>query len=145
MLAFLRSAETVGRIIGGFVQYKVDVPPEKRYGITKFVYLFYETMDMILLFIPYPFMIVNRFVCGFLGGMTSATLRETSVQSYLPSNMRAKVNAVFNMFISLSIIVFQIIAGYLGDRIGYRNTVVLITIFFIIIRIYFHSKAYGGK
>ncbi len=143
MLAFLRSAETVGRIIGGFVQYKVDVPPEKRYGITKFVYLFYETMDMILLFIPYPFMIVNRFVCGFLG-MTSATLRETSVQSYLPSNMRAKVNAVFNMFISLSIIVFQIIAGYLGDRIGYRNTVVLITIF-IIIRIYFHSKAYGGK
>ncbi len=144
MLAFLRSAETVGRIIGGFVQYKVDVPPEKRYGITKFVYLFYETMDMILLFIPYPFMIVNRFVCGFLG-MTSATLRETSVQSYLPSNMRAKVNAVFNMFISLSIIVFQIIAGYLGDRIGYRNTVVLITIFFIIIRIYFHSKAYGGK
>ncbi|NMA86303.1 MAG: MFS transporter, partial [Tissierellia bacterium] len=128
MLAFLRSAETVGRIIGGFVQYKVDVPPEKRYGITKFVYLFYETMDMILLFIPYPFMIVNRFVCGFLG-MTSATLRETSVQSYLPSNMRAKVNAVFNMFISLSIIVFQIIAGYLGDRIGYRNTVVLITIF----------------
>src|SRR5699024_3376830 len=66
MLAFLRSAETVGRIIGGFVQYKVDIPPEKRYGITKFVYVFYETMDMILLFIPYPFMIVNRFTCGFL-------------------------------------------------------------------------------
>ncbi len=125
MLAFLRSAETVGRIIGGFVQYKVDVPPEKRYGITKFVYIFYETMDIILLFIPYPLMIVNRFICGFVG-MTSATLRETSVQSYLPSNMRAKVNAVFNVFIALSVIIFQIIAGYLGDRIGYRKVVVLL-------------------
>src|SRR5699024_1557723 len=41
MLAFLRSAETVGRILGGLIQYKVDVPPEKRYGITKFVYIIY--------------------------------------------------------------------------------------------------------
>ncbi|HXL04710.1 MAG TPA: MFS transporter [Bacillota bacterium] len=125
MLAFLRSAETVGRIIGGAVQYKVDVPPKKRYGITKFVYIFYEIMDIILLFIPYPFMIVNRFLCGFFG-MTSATLRETSVQSYLPSNMRAKVNAVFNVFMALSIILFQIIAGFLGDRIGYRNVVLML-------------------
>jgi DHA3 family macrolide efflux protein-like MFS transporter len=124
--AFLRSAETVGRIIGGAVQYKVDVPPQKRYGITRFVYVFYETMDIILLFIPYPFMILNRFLCGFLG-MTSATLRETSVQSYLPSNMRAKVNAVFNVLMALSIILFQIIAGFLGDRIGYRMVVVILS------------------
>lgn len=138
MLAFLRSAETVGRIIGGLVQYKVNVPPNKRYGITKFVYIFYETMDLILLFIPYPIMLINRFLCGFLG-MTSATLRETSVQSYLPSNMRAKVNAVFNVFISISIILFQIIAGYLGDILGYRKVVIILTsisllsIFFFII------------
>lgn len=128
MLAFLRSAETIGRIIGGLVQYKVDIAPEKRYGITRFVYTFYEFMDIILLYIPYPFMIVNRFLCGFLG-MTSATLREASVQSYLPSNMRAKVNAMFNVFMALSLIIFQIIAGYLGDRIGYRNVVVLLAIF----------------
>jgi DHA3 family macrolide efflux protein-like MFS transporter len=126
MLAFLRSAETIGRIIGGAVQYKVDVPPKKRYGITKFVYFFYETMDLILLFIPYPFMIVNRFLCGFFG-MTSATLRETSVQSYLPSNMRAKVNAVFNVSMTLSTILFQIVAGFLGDRIGYRKVVVILS------------------
>ena len=126
MLAFLRSAETVGRIIGGFVQYKVKIKPEKRFGITKFVYIFYELMDLILLFIPYPIMIINRFLCGLLG-MTSATLRETSVQSYLPSNMRAKVNAVFNVFMSIAIILFQIVAGFLGDRIGYRPVVIILT------------------
>lgn len=126
MLAFLRSAETFGRILGGLVQYKIKVSPKKRYGITKFVYSFYETMDIILLFIPYPLMIINRFFCGFLG-MTSATLRETSVQSYLPANMRAKVNAVFNVFMSLSIIIFQIIGGFLGDILGYRTVVVVLT------------------
>ena len=83
-------------------------------------------MDLILLFIPYPFMIVNRFLCGFFG-MTSATLRETSVQSYLPSNMRAKVNAVFNVSMTLSTILFQIVAGFLGDRIGYRKVVVILS------------------
>lgn len=115
------------------------IEPKKRYGITKFVYLFYETMDILLLFIPYPLMIINRFFCGVLG-MTSATLRETSVQSYLPSNIRAKVNAVFNVFISLSMIIFQLVTGFLGDILGYRPVVVLlgslslISIFIFIIR-----------
>ncbi|MFA5576500.1 MAG: MFS transporter [Tissierellaceae bacterium] len=126
MLAFLKSSETVGRIIGGAVQYKINVPPEKRYGITKFVYATYETMDMLLLFMPYPLMIINRFICGFLG-MTSATLRETSVQSYLPADVRAKVNAVFSVFIAVSIIFFQMVGGFLGDIIGYRKVVVILT------------------
>ena len=82
-------------------------------------------------------MMANRFYVVL--GMTSATLRETSVQSYLPSHMRAKVNAVFNVFMALSIILFQIVAGFLGDRIGYRKVVVLlagfslISIFFFIV------------
>ncbi len=150
MLAFLRSSETLGRILGGGVQYKIDIPPEKRYGITKFVYVFYETMDILLLFMPYPMMIVNRFVCGFLG-MTSATLRETSVQSYLPANVRAKVNAVFNVFMALSIIIFQMIGGFLGDIIGYRKVVVLLSTMSLIIVFIFiflpteeNKKVYGA-
>jgi len=41
--------------------------------------------------------------------------------------MRAKVNAVFNVLMALSIILFQIIAGFLGDRIGYRMVVVILS------------------
>jgi MFS family permease len=126
MLAFLRTAETLGRMLGGLVQYKFNIKPEKRFGITKFVYFTYETLDMLLLFMPYPFMIVNRFICGVLG-MTSFTLRETSVQSYLPRDMRAKVNAIFNVAVSFAVIIFQLGAGYVGDMLGYRKTVVLFT------------------
>lgn len=126
MLAFLRTAETLGRMLGGLVQYKVRVKPEKRYGITKFVYFTYETFDTLLLFLPYPLMIVNRFICGLLG-MTSYTLRETSVQSYLPRDMRAKVNAIFNVATSFTVIIFQLGVGSIGDVLGYRRTVVLFT------------------
>lgn len=126
MLAFLRTAETLGRMLGGLVQYKVRVKPEERYGITKFVYFTYETFDILLLFLPYPLMIVNRFICGVLG-ITSYTLRESSVQSYLPRDMRAKVNAIFNVATSFTVIIFQLGVGSIGDVLGYRRTVVLFT------------------
>jgi hypothetical protein len=126
MLAFLRTAETLGRMLGGLVQYKIKIKPEKRFGITKFVYFTYETFDILLLYLPYPLMIVNRFICGVLG-ITSYTLRESSVQSYLPRDMRAKVNAIFNVATSFTVIIFQLGVGSVGDLLGYRRTVVLFT------------------
>ena len=128
MLAFLRTAETLGRMLGGLVQYKFNIKPEKRFGITKFVYFSYEALDLVLLYTPYPLMIINRFICGVLG-MTSFTLREASVNSYLPRDMRAKVNAIFNVAVSLAVVIFQLGAGYVGDLLGYRKTVILFAVF----------------
>lgn len=127
MLGFLRSAETIGRTIGGIVQYKITIPREKKYGITKFVYTVYGLMDMILLFMPYPLMLINRFCVGFLG-ISSATIRESSVNSYLPPNMRAKVNAVFNVIFSFSMIIMQIFSGLLGDKFSYRIVCVIMSL-----------------
>ncbi|NLY20448.1 MAG: MFS transporter [Tissierellia bacterium] len=127
MLAFLKSIEMVGRIIAGFIQYKIVIPPKKRYGITKFVYIFYDIMDGILLFLPYPLMMINRFLAGF-AGMTSATVRETAIQAYLPPDVRAKVNALFSVAVSMSIILFQLIAGSMGDLIGFRISTVILAL-----------------
>ena len=124
MLGFLRSAEMVGRVLSGIFQYRVEIPAKKRFGITKFVYITYQLADMILLFTPYPAMIVNRFICGGLGN-TSATVRETAVQSYLPDKMRARVNAVFNAVFSVGGILFQMFAGMLGERLPYRAVMVI--------------------
>ena len=124
MLGFLRSAEMVGRVISGIFQYRFEIPAKKRFGITKFVYITYQLADMILLFTPYSAMIVNRFICGGLGN-TSATVRETAVQSYLPDNMRARVNAVFNAIFSVGGILFQIFAGMLGETLPYRTVIVI--------------------
>ena len=124
MLGFLRSAEMVGRVLSGIFQYRFEIPAKKRFGLTKLVYITYQLADMILLFTPYPAMIVNRFICGSLGN-TSATVRETAVQSYLPDNMRARVNAVFNAIFSVGGILFQIFAGMLGEILPYRTVIII--------------------
>ncbi len=124
MLGFLKSAEMIGRVLSGFVQYKVTVPPEKRYGVTKFVYGIYTIADMVLLFSPYSLMLANRFICGALG-TTSATIRETAVQSYLPANIRARVNALFSSLFSVGGIIFQVLGGVLGEVLPYRGVIVV--------------------
>ena len=125
MLGFMKSAEMIGRLLSGIVQYRVTVPPKKRYGLTKFVYTVYQVADMVLLFLPYSLMLVNRFICGGLG-TTSATLRETAVQSYLPEEIRARVNALFSALFSIGGIVFQVVAGVLGELLPYRTVIILL-------------------
>ncbi len=107
-------AEFIGRTIGGTVHYKVEIPAEKRFGISYFVYQLYSVMDGILLLLPYPLMLVNRAVCGFLG-INSATLRQSSVQNYVPDKMRAKLNALFNVLMNVSIMGFQMVVGAMGE------------------------------
>lgn len=124
MLGFLKSAEMVGRVLSGIFQYRFEIPAKRRYGLTKFVYIVYQFADMILLFLPYPFMLLNRFICGGLG-TTSATVRETAVQSYLPENIRARVNALFNAIFSIGGIFFQVFAGVLGEILPYRMVIIL--------------------
>ena len=125
MLGFLISSEMAGRLLGGLLQYKKEVPVNKRYPFTKAVYLIYSLADMALLFLPYPAMLANRFFCGSLG-ICSATIRESAVQSYLPEQMRARVNAFFNVLFAVGRVAFQFLAGALGHFIPYRAVAVLL-------------------
>ncbi len=138
MLGFLISSEMVGRLFGGLLQYTKEVPAKKRYAFTKFVYLFYSLVDTVILFLPYPAMLVSRFACGGLG-VSSATIRESAVQSYLPEQMRARVNAFFNVLFAVGGVFFQFLAGALGQIMPYRAVAVLLgivgigSVFFLIV------------
>ncbi|MGN0779634.1 MAG: MFS transporter [Aristaeellaceae bacterium] len=119
------SAEMLGRTLGGLVQYKVQIPVKKRFTFTKFVYGFYTAMEAIVLLLPYPLILLNRFLCGALG-VTSATIRESAMQSYLQPDMRARVNALFNVIFSLGGILCQLLAGGLGQVMDYRLAVLIL-------------------
>lgn len=125
MLGFLKSAEMVGRVLGGTMQYKWEIPPKKRYAFTKMVYSVYDTMDAFLLFMPYPLMLLNRLLCGTLGSM-SATIRSVAVQSYLPAQMRARVQALFGVIFAIGGIFFQLVVGILGEIMPYRMVAFLL-------------------
>lgn len=127
MLGLLKSAEMIGRVLSGVWQYKTTIPAKKRYPFTVFVYLAYLLMDLILLFTPYAAMAVNRFIVGGLGQI-SGTIRHTAVQSYLPDEYRARVNAFFNMWMSLGSVAFHLLAGWMGQAFGYRAGCVMLTL-----------------
>lgn len=125
MLGLLTSAEMVGRLLGGVFCYHKDFPVKKRFAYTKFVYFVYDLLDMMLLFMPYPLMLASRFLCGSLGSV-SATIRSAAVQSYLPDNMRARVNAFSNAMFSVGGVLFRLLAGWLGTVLPYRAILLIV-------------------
>ena len=116
--------EFVGRIIGSAMQYKVKIPAKKKFGFTFFVYQFYEAMDMGLLWLPYPFMLINRGICGFLGS-NSAILRNAAVQRYIPEKLRSRVNAFNGVLLTVGSSIFSLLMGSLGELLDYRLCVTI--------------------
>lgn len=119
MYSFFSVAEFLGRTVGSAVQYRLKLPPRRKFSFTFFVYQFYETMDMTLLWLPYPLMLVNRAAAGFLG-TNSATLRRAAVQRYIPEHLRARLNAFENMLIMAATSVLSLAVGALGELLDYR-------------------------
>lgn len=119
MYSLFSVAEFGGRTLGGALHYKIAVPPKHRFRFAFLTYQLYEVMDMLLLWLPYPLMLLSRGVCGFLG-INSATLREEAVQGYIPDALRAKLNAFFSVLISGASAVFTLIVGALGEILDLR-------------------------
>lgn len=111
--------EFAGRTLSGLLNYKF--PPQKRYrfAIYIFVMMTYALFDGCLLWLPFALMCVNRFVVGMLG-ITSITIRSSSVQTYIPDSMRAKLNAFVAFVYALATMVFQLAIGALGEIVPIR-------------------------
>lgn len=119
MYSLFSVAEFAGRSLGGVFCYKQKLKPESKFRFAFFVYQVYETMDMILLWLPYPLMLVNRAVCGFLG-INSATMRYAAVQKYIPEEYRARLNAFEGVVIDVTCGLMTLIIGAAGELMDYR-------------------------
>lgn len=112
-------AEFLGRTLGSLVQYRVKIPDKKKFSVAFGIYQFYDAMDMLLLWMPYPLMLLNRGLCGFLGS-NSAILRSAAIQRYIPEHLRARVNAFDQMLLNASCTLFPLVVGALGEVMDYR-------------------------
>lgn len=119
MYGLFSAVEFIGRSLGGLLHYNMKIPQKKRFGFAFFVYQTYELMDMCLLWLPYPFMLVNRGICGFLG-INSATMRQAAVQRYIPEQLRARVNAYESILVLAASSVLTLVVGMLGEVMDYR-------------------------
>lgn len=119
MYALFSVAEFAGRSLGGVLHYHVEIPVRRRFGFAFGVYQLYETMDMCLLWLPYPLMLANRAICGFLG-INSATMRQAAVQQYIPDHLRARINAYEEVLYLAATSVLTLLVGVLGEVLDYR-------------------------
>lgn len=119
MYSFFSVAEFAGRTFGSACQYRVDIPRKRRFPLVFSVYQLYETMDMLLLWLPYPLMLANRGLCGFFGA-NSAILRSAAVQRYIPEQLRSRVNAASGMMLTAAESLLTLGVGVLGELMDYR-------------------------
>ena len=119
MYAAFSVVEFIGRSIGSALQYRIKIPDKKKFGFVFFVYQTYSAMDMCLLWLPYPLMLLNRGICGFLGS-NSAIIREAAVQRYIPERLRSRVNAFQGVLVTAGCSVFSLMMGFLGEILDYR-------------------------
>lgn len=119
MYSLFSVAEFAGRSLGGLLQYHFEIPKKKRFSFAFWVYQIYETMDMCLLWLPYPAMLMNRAACGFLG-VNSATMRHAAVQGYIPDHLRARLNAYEDILILIVGSAMTVLIGSLGEILDYR-------------------------
>lgn len=125
LYSFFSAAEFIGRSIGGAVRYRTNMKPGKRRKFVYFVQQFCNVMDAVLLWLPYPVMLVNRSICGFLG-INSATVRMSSIHQYLPEEYRARVNAFSSAAICVAGSAASMLFGLLGEVLDYRLTMTIV-------------------
>ncbi len=124
--------EFAGRTLSGLINYRFPVARRYRFAMYIFVMMAYAVSDGVLLFLPFGLMCINRFIVGMLG-ITSITIRSSSVQTYIPDAMRAKLNAFVAFVYALSTMLFQVVIGALGEWIPVRLVVCAVSIGLLVV------------
>ena len=119
MYSFFSLADFLGRTLAGAMQYKVKIAKEKRHKAHTFFCISGELMNMSLLWLPYPFMLINRMLGGFFEN-NKGILRNAAVQLYIPENLRARINGFNNTLITAVGSVLALLVGALGELMDYR-------------------------
>ena len=131
LYAIVANFEVGGRLAGGFIQYKVQIPKEKKFSIAIFVYTALCLLGGSALFLPIPLMALVFFLQGILG-VTSYTIRTAATQAYVPDTKRARFNGTFQMLCSLGSIAGTLSVGAMSELWPERNIIVGINVFALV-------------
>ncbi|MCL2248044.1 MAG: MFS transporter [Oscillospiraceae bacterium] len=124
LYTLVMGAAVFGRFVGGAIQYKVELPKEKKFMIAMTVYIVSSFVEIGFLFTPVVIMAILMFTTGVLT-VTSFNIRMSSTQDYIPDETRARYNGAFQMIMTLGTVSGQLIAGALAEVIPIRAVVVI--------------------
>lgn len=121
---FVMGSNLMGRLIGGFLHYKLKLPHKRKFAIALAVYITTCILNGGYLFTPIGLMIPLIFVSG-LFSVTSYNIRIAATQSYIPNDYRGRFNGSFQMLLSLGMIGGQLVTGALGDYMSARLIILI--------------------
>ena len=127
--SLLISASAIGRMVGGVIHYIFKYPTAKKYLIAVSVYITVEVLGATLLYMPYIIMVVVSFIVGLLS-VTSFNIRMSATQTYIPSNIRGRVNSTQQMLWNIGTILGTLTIGLIAEYSGleYRFIIMLASI-----------------
>jgi MFS transporter, DHA3 family, macrolide efflux protein len=123
--SYLISAGAIGRVIGGIVHYLFKYPAPKKFLIAVCVYFTVEILAATMLFMPYALMVGFSFLIGLLS-VTSFNIRMTATQTYIPSEIRGRVNSTQQLLWNFGAIVGAISIGLLAEYSGLEYRVIVL-------------------
>ncbi|MBO4819066.1 MAG: MFS transporter [Firmicutes bacterium] len=126
MYSLFSAADFLGRTAAGALQYSVKISKEKRHKAHTLFCLGSDLMNMTLLWLPYPLMLVNRALGGFLEN-NKGILRSAAVQLYIPENLRARINGFNNTVVTALGSVLALVVGAAGEIMDYRLCVTVLS------------------
>jgi hypothetical protein len=112
--SFLITASAIGRVVGGIIHYIFKYPVKKKFMIAVFVYLTVEILGASQLYMPYVLMIITGFIVGMLS-VTSFNIRMSATQTYIPGEMRGRINATQSLLWSFGSIIGAIVTGLVAE------------------------------
>lgn len=102
----------VGRLIGGAVHYRLNLPVNEKFSIALTVYISLALVDGIMLYLPSDIIMILCFVDGILG-VTSYNIRISATQSYVPDERKGRFNGIFEMALTAGTLSGQLFSGIL--------------------------------
>ncbi|CAM3587406.1 MFS transporter [Erysipelothrix urinaevulpis] len=140
---FMMATSSAGYLFGGLLHYVYTIKDKDRYKIAVVVYFTFVILDSLFFFVPFVGMCFIRFVLGILG-MNSANIRTTAVQQRLNPIHRAKVNTIYSVMFNVSMMIGQVVIGFLGDYFEYSMVMVLVQgVYLLAIILFILPQKYG--
>lgn len=112
----------LGRIIGGAINYRVEIPSNRRFAVAFTVYICIALIDAVVLFLPVPLMAAALLLSGSLA-VTSYNIRTTATQAYVPDSKRARFNGIYNVTTSVGTTIGTLAAGAAATLVPERTAV----------------------
>lgn len=103
---------TIGRLVGGVIQYRISYSVNKRFATALFVYITLAIIDGGVLYLPFTAMQIACFTEGILG-VTSYNIRISATQSYVPDERKGRFNGIFQMATMFGLLGGQFLSGVL--------------------------------